>query len=62
MPAPEMTQELKNDLQILQMRSTLDRTHYYKSSDWKKLPKYFQVHFNGCGLLLVGVVYRLGVS
>ena len=44
MRAPEMTTELKNDLKILQMRGTLDRTHYYKSSDWKKkLPKHFQV-------------------
>ncbi|XP_011402671.2 PREDICTED: deoxynucleotidyltransferase terminal-interacting protein 2-like [Amphimedon queenslandica] len=43
MPAPEMTEELKNDLKVLQMRETLDRSHHYKKSDWKKLPKYFQV-------------------
>ena len=43
MQAPEMTEELKNDLKILQMRNTLDRTHYYKNTDWKKLPKFFQV-------------------
>lgn len=43
MPAPEMNEELKNDLKIIQMRSTLDRTHYYKNTDWKQLPKYFQV-------------------
>ena len=43
MPAPEMTEELKNDLKVLQMRETLDRAHHYKKSDWKQLPKYFQV-------------------
>ena len=45
MPAPELTQEMKNDLRVLQMRNVLDRSHHYKSSDWKKgkLPKYFQV-------------------
>jgi hypothetical protein len=25
------------------MRNTLDKSHHYKSTDWKKLPKYFQV-------------------
>lgn len=43
MVAPEMTEELKNDLKVLQMRETLDRAHHYKKSDWKQLPKYFQV-------------------
>ena len=43
MPAPELTPEIKNDLKIIQMRNSLDPTHYYKSSDWKKPPKYFQV-------------------
>lgn len=44
MPAPEITPEIKNDLKIIQIRNSLDRSHYYKSSDWKKsLPKYFQV-------------------
>ena len=44
MPAPEVTPEMKNDLRVLQMRDVLDRSHHYKSSDWKKgkLPKYFQ--------------------
>ena len=42
--APEVTPEMKNDLRVLQMRDVLDRSHHYKSSDWKKgkLPKYFQ--------------------
>lgn len=45
MPAPELTPELRNDLKVVQMRNVLDRSHHYKSSDWKKgkLPKYFQV-------------------
>ncbi|XP_063245166.1 deoxynucleotidyltransferase terminal-interacting protein 2 [Bacillus rossius redtenbacheri] len=43
MPAPEMTEELKHDLQVLQMRSVLDPKHFYKKNDLKVLPKYFQV-------------------
>lgn len=43
MPAPEMTKELKNDLQVIKMRNALDKRRFYKKSDWRKLPKYFQV-------------------
>ncbi|XP_059612468.1 deoxynucleotidyltransferase terminal-interacting protein 2 [Phlebotomus argentipes] len=43
MPATEMTDEIKNDLKILQMRSVLDPKHFYKKNDLKVLPKYFQV-------------------
>lgn len=43
MPATEMTDEVKNDLEILQMRSVLDPKHFYKKNDLKTLPKYFQV-------------------
>ncbi|KAL7034909.1 hypothetical protein ACKWTF_008173 [Chironomus riparius] len=43
MKAPEMTEELKNDLSILQMRSALDPKHFYKRSEMKALPKYFEV-------------------
>lgn len=44
MPAPEMTQELKNDLKVLQMRNAIERSQHYRASDWKKgLPKHFQV-------------------
>lgn len=43
MPAPEMTTELKNDLKLLRMRNALDPSQHYKASDWKKLPRYFQV-------------------
>ena len=43
MPAPEMTEELKRDLNILQMRNVLDPKRHYKKNNSKKLPKYFQV-------------------
>ncbi|RVE53230.1 hypothetical protein evm_002063 [Chilo suppressalis] len=43
LPAPEITDELKNDLEILKMRSVLDPKHFYKKNDMEVLPKYFQV-------------------
>uniref|UniRef100_S4P2I4 Deoxynucleotidyltransferase terminal-interacting protein 2 n=1 Tax=Pararge aegeria TaxID=116150 RepID=S4P2I4_9NEOP len=43
MPVPEMTEELKNDLQVLKMRSAMDPKHFYKKNDMEVLPKYFQV-------------------
>ncbi|XP_023945900.2 deoxynucleotidyltransferase terminal-interacting protein 2 [Bicyclus anynana] len=43
MPVPEMTEDLKNDLQILKMRSALDPKRFYKKNDMEVLPKYFQV-------------------
>lgn len=43
MPATEITEEVKRDLEILQMRSILDPKHFYKKNDTKVLPKYFQV-------------------
>jgi len=43
MPATEMTEEIKNDLTALQMRSILNPKHFYKKNDLKVLPKYFQV-------------------
>lgn len=42
MTAPEMTEEVRQDLEILQMRSVLDPKRHYKS-DMKVLPKYFQM-------------------
>ena len=38
-----MTPELQNDLRLLKMRKALDPSRHYKGSDWKKLPRYFQV-------------------
>lgn len=43
MPATEMTDEIKHDLEIIQMRSVLDPKHFYKKNDIKALPKYFQI-------------------
>lgn len=43
MNPPEMTPEIKHDLEILQMRSALDPKHFYKKNDLKVLPKYFQI-------------------
>jgi hypothetical protein len=43
MEAPQMTPELQNDLKLLRMRNALDPSQHYKGSDWKKLPRYFQV-------------------
>lgn len=43
LPAPEMTEEKKRDLEIIQMRSILNPKQFYKKNDLKVLPKYFQV-------------------
>ncbi|XP_071454558.1 deoxynucleotidyltransferase terminal-interacting protein 2 isoform X2 [Hetaerina americana] len=43
LPAPDMTDELKHDLEVLRMRSVLDPKQFYKKNDLKVLPKYFQV-------------------
>ncbi|XP_055903268.1 deoxynucleotidyltransferase terminal-interacting protein 2 [Eupeodes corollae] len=43
MPATEVTEEVENDLKILQMRSVLNPKQFYKKNDLKVLPKYFQI-------------------
>jgi len=43
LPATEVTDEVKNELEIVQMRSVLDPQHFYKKNDLKVLPKYFQI-------------------
>lgn len=45
MPAPVVTPELKQDLQLLKLRNVMDPKRHYKKSDskLKALPKYFQV-------------------
>ncbi|KAL2737334.1 deoxynucleotidyltransferase terminal-interacting protein 2 [Vespula maculifrons] len=43
LPATEVTDEIKHDLEIIQMRSVLDPKHFYKKNDLKVLPKYFQI-------------------
>ncbi|KAF5307351.1 hypothetical protein FQR65_LT07068 [Abscondita terminalis] len=43
LPATEITKEIKQDLQVLRMRSALDPKRFYKKNDLKVLPKYFQI-------------------
>jgi len=43
LPATEMTDEIRNDLTVLRMRSALDPKRFYKSNDIDALPKYFQI-------------------
>ncbi|KAL0276241.1 UNVERIFIED_CONTAM: hypothetical protein PYX00_003849 [Menopon gallinae] len=43
LPATEVTEEIKNDLEVLKMRSALDPKHVYKKNDMKVIPKYFQI-------------------
>ncbi|MGH0132808.1 UNVERIFIED_CONTAM: hypothetical protein FKN15_050672 [Acipenser sinensis] len=43
MKAPEMTNELKNDLKALKMRSAMDPKRFYKKNDREGFPKYLQV-------------------
>lgn len=42
-PVQEVTEEVKNDLDLLKMRSILDPKHVYKKNDLNHTPKYFQV-------------------
>jgi hypothetical protein len=43
MGAPEVTPEVKRDLQILNMRNYLDPKRHYKKSNPKDVPKFFQI-------------------
>ncbi|XP_065323517.1 deoxynucleotidyltransferase terminal-interacting protein 2-like [Gordionus sp. m RMFG-2023] len=43
MPATEQTPEIKNDLTILNLSSSLYPKNYYKKCDWKTIPKYYQI-------------------
>jgi hypothetical protein len=38
-----MTEELKNELEVVRMRNALDPKRFYKRSENKKLPKYFEI-------------------
>ena len=47
MPAPEITEEKKNDLLAIQMRGGLYADKFFKrGNDTKGLPKYFQVGYS----------------
>ena len=43
MPKQELTEELKADLRAIQLRNFIYPNRFYKSTDLKKLPKYFQI-------------------
>ncbi|XP_077258386.1 deoxynucleotidyltransferase terminal-interacting protein 2 isoform X2 [Temnothorax americanus] len=43
MRAPQMTPEIRHDLEVLRMRSALNPKHFYKKNDMKVLPKHFHV-------------------
>ncbi|CAG5135323.1 unnamed protein product [Candidula unifasciata] len=43
MKAPDVDEKLKNDMELIQMRSVLDPKRFYKHRDRKGLPKYFQM-------------------
>ncbi|KAK9519277.1 hypothetical protein VZT92_022018 [Zoarces viviparus] len=43
MKAPEITPEVKGDLQVLKMRGSMDPKRFYKKNDRDGFPKYFQV-------------------
>ena len=43
MKAKELTPELKNELRILKLRNYINPSEFYKTSEFKKYPKYFQV-------------------
>ena len=53
MPAPQITPELKNDLKIIKLRSSLDPSRHYKANDSKEAPRYFQACVPLCFLLAV---------
>ena len=43
MPQVELTEELKADLKALKLRNYIYPNRFYKTSDSKKLPKFFQI-------------------
>nr|XP_022914037.1 deoxynucleotidyltransferase terminal-interacting protein 2 [Onthophagus taurus] len=43
LPAQELTEEVKADLEVLKMRSVLNPKQFYKKNDLSVLPKFFQV-------------------
>ncbi|XP_048207950.1 deoxynucleotidyltransferase terminal-interacting protein 2 [Perognathus longimembris pacificus] len=43
MKAPELTEELRNDLKALKMRASMDPKRFYKKNDRDGFPKYFQI-------------------
>lgn len=52
MRAPELTDELKNDLKALKMRASMDPKRFYKKNDRDGFPKYFQVYRQSTGYVV----------
>ncbi|EPY53382.1 rRNA processing protein Fcf2 [Schizosaccharomyces cryophilus OY26] len=42
MPATELTESVKRDIQLLKMRNVLDPKRHYRRENAKQMPKYFQ--------------------
>lgn len=59
MKAPELTEELKNDLKALQMRSAMDPKRFYKKNDREGFSKYVQVGWRFSHIILNGVTGHL---
>lgn len=66
MKAPELTDELKNDLRALKMRAGMDPKRFYKKNDRDGFPKYFQVWYlivvMFCGEQLSNAVFTIKIS
>ncbi|CEF65481.1 Deoxynucleotidyltransferase terminal-interacting protein 2 [Strongyloides ratti] len=43
MKSPEMTDEIRRDLEVIQMRGAIDPKAHYKKNASKELPKHFQI-------------------
>ena len=43
MPVGDLTEENKNDLQLIKMRSSFHKDRFFKSNDSDSLPKFFQM-------------------
>lgn len=62
MKAPEITQELKGDLQVLKMRGSMDSKRFYKKNDRDGFPKYFQVRKHTYTLFIFGDRAGVGLT
>jgi hypothetical protein len=47
LPAPKVTDEVKQELRLLRLRGAYDPKRFYRSFDRSKFPKYFQVRSGG---------------
>ena len=59
MKAPEMTDDLKNDLEILTMRQSLSGKAYNSAKNLKIAPKFFQVCFHCSEKVLIYILIHI---